>query len=419
MISLWNLPVLRLVTTDRCRVAAPWFAWSHGGDPTAALRRRAADIEQRALGATHVIERQLAALVYLPLSIPRLLLALIRSGPALRSADRVSWWRQASHLITCAWRLGLRPQVYYQLRLHARPRTSAWAAVIDPAELHHLQRAISPPDLAPLCDKLRFAERAFAHGLSAVPILAVWQQGQRFPGIPPHAGDLQRDLFVKRAQSYGSIGVMAFRYNPRTGVHYAADKRLPAAGLAATLAEASRHATLLVQPRLANHRDLAGFSSGALCNYRIVTGRHPDGRTEIIVAALRFPLRSELTCAEADTTLCASVDPATGRLRAAESRNPALGRMTHHPVSGQPIEAHPVPRWAELQALALRAHDAWPDFPFIGWDLCDTGEGILLLEGGCLWGGFLAQMSGSLPLGQTAFTPIYHAHLKHRAGLRT
>jgi hypothetical protein len=414
MTSFWNLPVLRLIATDRCRVAAPWFAWAHGPNAGSNLRRRANALERRRLGADHPFEQTAAALLYLVLSVPRVLLALRRSGRGLRASARVSYVRQCLHLYLCAWRLGLRPQVYYYLRLHEQQPSGLWREVIDPSELHYLQSDVAPAEVEPLQDKLCFTARARSHGLPVIPLLAVWEQGR----ARSHHDDeptLCRDLFVKRARSYGSAGVMAFHYNPITGAHHDDRRRYSLSELIDTLREASRDYTLLVQPRLKNHPDIAGFSALALCNYRIVTGRHPNGRTEVLMAALRFPLNSELTCAEHDVTVCAAVDLATGKLFAAESKDPALGRLARHPLTGQQIEGFAVPRWREMCALACRAHDAWPDFPFIGWDISDTADGLFLLEGGYLWGGYLAQMSGSPPLGLTPFAAIYAEHLAHRA----
>lgn len=413
MTSLWNLPVFRLIAADRCRVAAPWFAWSRGNGQAATLRRRANALERRKLGADSRWEQTLAALLYVPVSAPRLLRATWQWGRQLHAADRVSFFRQCFDVYNCAWRLGLRPQVYYYLRLHEQRRNGRWQQVIDPSELHHLQRDISPTNHEPLQNKLLFTQRAVEHGLPAVPLLALWRDGELVQG--GEASSLERDLFVKRAESYGSIGVMAFRYNASTGAHYDEDRRYTPAELAALLRRESQGRTLLVQPRLRNHDALAGFSPGGLCNYRVVTGRHLDGRTQVLLAALRFPLESTVTCAEQDTTLCAAVDLITGRLHAAESKHPGLGRCAVHPVTGGQIEGFAVPRLAEILDLATRAHAAWPDFPFIGWDITDTTDGVFLLEGGFLWGGFLAQMSGSPPLGLTPFASIYAEHLAARS----
>lgn len=419
MTKFWHLPVFRLIATDRCRVAAPWFAWSKGQDHASELRRRANRLERRQLGIKHPVEQIIGAVLYLPLSLPRLLLALQRWGRSLRETEQISYFRQFFHLCICAWRFDLRPQVYYYLRLHELPRRETWGQVIDPSELHHLQRDISPEDMEPLENKLHFTNRALAAGLPVIPLLAVWHCGRPLPAPAFSEHDLRRSLFVKRTRSYSSAGVKGFRYDPVTDVHHDGRLRYTSADLQETLRTMSDRVTLLVQPWLQNHPDLGGFSTGALCNYRIVTGRLPAGKTEVVLAALRFPFQSEVTCAEKDTTLCAAVDLRTGTLHAAESKNPRLGRLTRHPLTGQQIEGFTVPRWREITALAIAAHATWPEFPFIGWDLADTAEGLCFLEGSCLWGGFLAQMSGNRPLGLTSFAKIYRSQMAHRADSRS
>jgi hypothetical protein len=413
MILPWHRPVFRLVASDRCRVALPWFRWAHAGDAASALRRRANALERRRLGAGRRLEAPLAALLYALLGPLGQARALRKWGRALRAAEGVSLGRQWRDLQACAWRHGLRPEVYYYLGLHRCSR-AVWGQFLDPAELHHLQRDISPDDFSALEDKLLFHRRATAHGLPTPALLAVWRDGARDAsagGLRP----LRGDLFVKRARSYSSIGVRGYRYDPGRGEHCSGGRRLDAAALAAELDAASRGFTLLVQPWLRNHPGLADFSSGALCNCRIVTGRHPDGRVEPVLAAFRFPLGSELTCAERDLTLCAAIDLASGRLHAAGTKHPRLGRLARHPLTGRPIEGAVLPGWPALLALAVAAHAGWPEFPFIGWDIAPTADGPVVLEGGCLWGGYLAQMSGNPPLGLTPFPAIYLSHLRRRA----
>jgi hypothetical protein len=411
MTRFWNLPILRLISTDRCRVAAPWFAWTSGQDDASLLRRRANALERKKMGANHPLEQIPAACLYLAISLPRIFLALLRWGRSLRDTDRVSYLRQFMHLCICAWRIGLRPQVYYFLGLHRRRQPESWLNVIDPSELHHLQRDVSPADLNALEDKILFTNRAVKCGLRIVPVLEVWEEGKQLTRSDP--ASLRRDIFVKRARTYSSEGIFGLRYDPATGKHHNGSQPQNT-GLDEVLSFASRGTTLLVQPWLKNHPDLEGFSASALCNYRIVTGRHPNGRVELLLAALRFPLQSQLTCAEKDTTLCAAVDLITGRLHAAESKDPGMGRLRRHPVSGQIIEDFAVPRWNEMVAGVIAAHAHWPDFPFIGWDVSDTDDGLYFLEGSSLWGGFLAQMSGSRPLGLTPFATIYQANLAQR-----
>ncbi|HWA87437.1 MAG TPA: sugar-transfer associated ATP-grasp domain-containing protein [Opitutus sp.] len=413
---LWSLPVFRLIATDRCRVAAPWFVWTHGRDGTSMLRALAITVERSRLGHITLLEQVTAAIAYFPLSVVTIVRALRRWGRALLAEYGVSRTRQCAQLAAYVWRVGLCPRMYYQMRLHRHSWKKTGRHFIDQPELHHLQRLLAPTEIDALEDKLLFSERASRHGLPIVPILAIWREGSRVlmnagapvRPLPPH------DIFVKPAVSYSSAGVMGFRFNPATGHFFDERRTWTPAELTAHLDARSRQHALLVQPWLRNARELRGFSDGALCNFRVVTGRHPGGRVRPVMAALRFPWRSRLSCAEPGITLCAGVALESGLLSAAEAKEPAIGRLVRHPVTGQQIEGFRVPSWGAILESALAAHAHWAEFPFIGWDIALADDGIRLLEGSSLWGGALAQMSGSAPLGLTAFPEIYLANLAER-----
>jgi hypothetical protein len=418
---LWSLPVFRLIATDRCRVAAPWFVWTRGRDNTSMLRALAIALERSRLGGITVWEQAAAALVYFPVSCVAIAGGLRRWGRALLASYGISWSRQCCELAAYAWRVGASPRMYYQMRLHRHSWKWTGRHFIDQPELHQLQRHLAPDDLGALEDKLRFAGRARRHALPVVPILAVWRDGRaevfgenRSPADALPA----QDIFVKPSESYSSAGVMGFRFDATSGSYRDEDRTWTPAELRAHLAASSRGRILLVQPWLRNAAALRGFSPGALCNFRIVTGRHPAGWVRAVMAAFRFPWRSALSCAEPGITLCAAVSLATGTLCAAEAKDPAIGRLERHPLSGQQIEGFRVDAWDALLETAIGAHACWPEFPFVGWDVALTEDGIRLLEGSALWGGTLAQMAGSAPLGLTAFPEIYLAHLAERRARR-
>ena len=68
-----------------------------------------------------------------------------------------------------------------------------------------------------------------------------------------------------------------------------------------------------------------------------------------------------------------------------------------------------------MKAMALRAHASLPQMIFVGWDVIDTDQGPMLLEGNVVWGGNLAQMAGNHPLGATGFPEIFlHYHSRGR-----
>jgi hypothetical protein len=367
-----------------------------------------------------LIEQAVAAVVYLPLSLVSIVSAVRRHGRALAKEYGISRTKQIVQLIGYAWRLGVPPREYYQLRLHRHHWTGTGRHFIHQPELHHLQRHISPSDTVELEDKVHFAERARRCGVPIVPTIAILHLGRALESDETWSPIRlpQRHLFIKPTASYSSEGVMGVKYDAATGHYFDGERTWAPADLVHHLTEQSKRRQLLVQPWMENHPSLHGFSANALCNIRVVTGRRPDGTVEPIMAAFRFPWKSQVSCAEPGITLCASIDLKTGRMRAAEAKNPAIGQLKQHPISGHPIEGHMLSCWPELLETARAAHPHWREYPFIGWDLVHTSEGIFVLEGSCLWGGTLAQISGSLPLGLTAFAEIYLSLVKNRTAVR-
>lgn len=409
--NIWSYPVLRLVAYDRCRVAAPWFAWRYARTNAAYLRRLACLIEQNHFVNVRSWERWVAALLYFPLSLVHIVKAMRLHGPRLRFAYSIPLRRQFFQLVHLAWRHALRPQVYYYLRLQSQPGRRL-AQYLDPAELHHLQRTITTNSTERIEDKLAFHLAASPAGLPLVPLLAIFDHGRQ--ETPPASSlfvDWEQDLIVKPTSGYSSSGLRGFRYDQNRYTCVESGNVYTREELAGELSATSAGQTLIVQPWLRNHESLARFSTGALCNFRVVTARNAIGGFEVIMAALRFPIRSELTCAEQNVTLCTAVDLVSGKLAAAEAKDPGVGRLDLHPMTGQPIEGFIVDAWPEIRALALRAHEEFAEFPFIGWDIAHSNLGLVLLEGSTLWGGYLAQMSGSAPLGASRFASLYLENL--------
>jgi hypothetical protein len=137
-----------------------------------------------------------------------------------------------------------------------------------------------------------------------------------------------------------------------------------------------------------------------------VTGRAPGGEPEVIGGFVRLP--SSLTTTGHDRNIMiASIDAATGRLEPGRFRETMLGDFSIHPDTLVKIENEIFASWDEMVELALRGHRTCPWMPFVGWDVVDTTDGILLLEANAYWGGDCLQLPGAAPLGRTRFPEIY------------
>jgi hypothetical protein len=105
--------------------------------------------------------------------------------------------------------------------------------------------------------------------------------------------------------------------------------------------------------------------------------------------------------------MIATIDIASGRMQTGRFRETTLGTFPVHPDTGAPIENRILPGWNEMLELARHGHRTYSWLPFIGWDLVDSTDGILLLEANAYWGGDSAQLPGATPLGRTRFPDIY------------
>ena len=107
--------------------------------------------------------------------------------------------------------------------------------------------------------------------------------------------------------------------------------------------------------------------------------------------------------------LFAAVNITTGCMSAGRLREITSGEFLRHPETRAPIAARRIPGWDEMLALALAAHRTVPWLPFVGWDIVDTEQGVMVLEANAFWGGDALQPSGATPLGRTRFPGIYLA----------
>jgi hypothetical protein len=168
------------------------------------------------------IEQAIAAVVYLPLSLLSIVVAVRKHGRALAKEYGISQARQMIQLVGYAWRLGVPPREYYQLRLHRHHWTGTGRHFINQPELHHLQRHISPADTVNLEDKAHFAERARRCGVPIVPTIAIFHLGYAF-GADGKQSPIElpkRHLFIKPSASYSSQGVIGVKYDAATDRYF-------------------------------------------------------------------------------------------------------------------------------------------------------------------------------------------------------
>jgi hypothetical protein len=257
-----------------------------------------------------------------------------------------------------------------------------------------------PSQPNPIDDKLTFHEMCRAHAIPTPTVLALFT-----PSTTPVAfesgGSPKQDLFVKA--STGSSRAERFQWRG-TGFESNRGLMLRPKELGNYLAERARteNLTLLVQPVLSNHPDLRIQSDGPLAAVRLVTGRSMDGEVAAIFSIIYFGQASEIT---SHSNCVALIDIANGRLLHAPPENwPGVSMYRYHQFDCN--DACTLPDWeAALQYVKI-AHQACPNFIFVGWDVALTPQGPMILEGNTNWDAAAYQTLRGKPLGYTKFADI-------------
>lgn len=329
----------------------------------------------------------------MPLPIGHFLLGTARfltwyptMGPSVRRLFGVGLWQQYRDLTVLAFRHGLDAQAYYMFELYRpalRRQASGFLTRYETKNglLKYLTWQIDKNDhRSQLGDKLDMALLWERHGIPCVPNLAVAHVGAAELDRPG-ARALAQDLFIKPRQSKGARGAEMVRFE--NGLFTIEDERvLNEAQLAGYLLQKSRATTLLVQPRIRNHPDLAELAEASLIVIRLITCLDPDGRPVVTHAMLRVLPKLEPEW-PSDLELAAAVDLHTGTLGQMTGDKPEMAFDWHdfHPFTGARVKGRPVPHWQAACDIALAAHAATPDRLLIGWDMAISPDGPLLVEG--------------------------------------
>ena len=201
--------------------------------------------------------------------------------------------------------------------------------------------------VAPVNDKPAFAARAQAAALPVVPTLARLAPGGQVEQFAPLPA---ADLFVKLAAGKGGRGAQKWRYladqdryhRLGDGAEVARDQFL------SWLAAHTPDASLIVQPNLVNHPDLADLALDAVATCRIITILDESGVPEPVIAIFRMPAtRGAIVDNLHRGGVAAPVDITTGMLG---------GVRVRHGGSGHPAPPPP----------GLRRPDRRPEAPPLG-----------------------------------------------------
>jgi len=399
----------RWVAFDHCRLLLPQFTFATRADALARLHLLSLDEQAVEPARPGGLVRFGARLWFGAVALRQVAIFFLRYSRYVEAEDGVSRWQQLGDLWHCVWRQNRYARHYYWRKLYLVPFRPLWLENLEHRQLVTLLRRLNrhlPID--EITHKYHFHLCCRRHGLPTPEVLGAWDESGCV--LRTTTEPLQADLFLKPASEFGSSGTEPVLWLPQTGRHRLDGKELAWPELLDALSERARaqRRAFVLQPRLRNAPRNAVYGDHDLCNLRIVTGIAPGGAPEALGAFLRLPSRMTTTGYDR-TILFAPVDLVTGRLGVGRFREITHGEHRVHPDTKASISGRLLPGWSEMLDLALCAHARIPWMPFVGWDIVDTPQGVMLLEANAYWGGDALQPPGGMTLGETRFPELYLA----------
>ena len=147
----------------------------------------------------------------------------------------------------------------------------------------------------------------------------------------------------------------------------------------------------IVEEVLRQHEGMAALHPDSVNCVRIATFVKDDGEPTVIYAACKAGSGG----APCDNTgrggVTCRLDIDSGTI-ISNGHSEEMEEFVTHPTTGITLKGYHIPMAAECKALALKAAMRYPGFRYVGWDICITPDGPVLVEGNDYPGYDLAQM---------------------------
>lgn len=350
-----------------------------------------------------------------------------RNGRAVQEMTGVPVLKQYLDMLRFALFLPMRPQNYYIFDLFdPKNRAKAKDFIFRHETKNVLYKMLTDtPSLgkvSPVTHKGKFARKVLDAGLSTAPTFCSIDQGSvvYFGELPP------ADLFVKRLRGKGGVGAEQWRYLPEEGVYQKKRKKkerkvqLDAQQLIRHYQDNSYKDPVVIQRRISNHPEIVDLSANAAATCRVMTILNEDDEPEVVAAVYRMAARKGSIVDNFHRGgIAAPVNIENGVLGLATNlglKKVGFGRVSHHPLTGAPIEGRRLPYWSETLELAIRAHEVFRPRVVVGWDICITDNGPVLVEGNAQPCVDFIQRTYNQPMGRTRFGELMAFHIHRNFG---
>lgn len=147
----------------------------------------------------------------------------------------------------------------------------------------------------------------------------------------------------------------------------------------------------IVEEVLTQHEKMAALHPQSINCVRVATFVKDDGVPTVIYAACKAGT-GDVAC---DNTgrggITCRLDIDTGRI-ISNGHSEEMDEYVEHPDSHITFKGYEIPMADKVKALALECATVYPGFRYVGWDICVTPDGPVIVEGNDYPGYDLAQM---------------------------
>jgi hypothetical protein len=376
------------------------------------MHQLALEVDPLAPKLMTVAQRRYTQVLYGLVCLTQIVRTQAHFGRHVQKKHGISHFKQWRDLWHCMWVNNQFARHYYWRKLFLDSDRQGWLNRFEHREvntlLDHFNRQL-PIHL--VAHKQQFNAHCLANNLPTPHLLMAWTRGGATLTEPPQ--DPASDVVIKPAQDYGSVGVEILCYDRFSQRYQIGGKMLHWSDLLKEIATTKAIQTdYIMQRRLRNSTAGAIFGQDDVCNVRIVTGRAVNGAPELIASVMRVP-STYTTFGHDRNVIFSTIDVTTGLMDRGVFRDIKMPEFTHHPDTGHKMKGRAVPRWSEMVSLVKQAHRTYPWMPFIGWDVVDSEQGLVLLEANAYWGADSIQLPGAPGLGNTRFCEIYLEWFDH------
>ncbi len=149
----------------------------------------------------------------------------------------------------------------------------------------------------------------------------------------------------------------------------------------------------IVQERIKNQLDfLSQFHPSSINTIRIVTIQH-DGGIDAICAFARFGINGRGSDNWSSGGVIVGIDVETGKMEEFGLLKPGVGtKCLTHPTTAVEFKGKIIPDWDKIVLYVKSLHEIFYDLHSIGWDVCLTDCGPMIIEGNDNWDTVDAQL---------------------------